>query len=1429
MVRIDDYIQQPGQKELLIKDSASNGLHVAIPGEVISYDSTTRTATIQPVLRKKGSTQMPPILQDVPVFFWGKFVVPVHPGDECLVVLADGCIDSWFENSGVSTPISDRKHDLSDGFAFVGFRSKKNVIEGIDLEHAIEEIISGLDGKKDKQTAVTDPTASGTSLTFIKSISQNEQGVITPSKATVSTMGAATSSSAGTAGLVPAPAAGDQDKFLRGNAAWNTVSDMINLLSVGNTELKADDYLITQYVGGGDTTTTYHRRKASAVVNATLVKAALGTNATHNDTYLRKDGTWETPVNTKNTAGATDTSSKIYLIGATSQGANPQTYSHDTAYVGTDGCLYSNSTKVKTVQSAVNDPTSSGTTIDFISSISQNANGVITATKSAVRGATAEQSGVVTTGGQIFAGQKTFTSQIKIDLSSTTVTAGTAYAFLNGVMKNAAGTVTYNYDPIRLIGNDASDGHNAGVILGSRNGSTFVSSGESSNYMPSALNAYNNENLYLTSDGSVYIYTNCSNDASSYDGPITISGTTITASLSGNSSTATKLATARTIDGVSFDGSANITHFGTCSTAAATAAKTVACTGFTLATGAKICVEFSETNTAANPTLSVNSTTAKAIRYRGSAIGTSSLAANRVYTFVYDGTAYELVGDINTDTKNTAGSTDSSSKLFLIGATSQAANPQTYSHDTAYVGTDGCLYSNSTKVKTVQTAVSDPSASGTSVTFIKTISQDANGVITPAKATVSTMGAATSSADGTAGLVPKPSAGDHTKFLRGSAVWNTVSDMMNLLGVGNSDLTADDYIITQYAGGGTTTTTYHRRKASNVINATLVKAALGTNATHGDTYLRKDGTWATPVNTKNTAGSTDSSSKLFLIGATSQAANPQTYSHDTAYVGTDGCLYSNGTKVLTAHQDISGKKNTQTAVSDPSASGSGITYIATISQNTQGVITATKSTVRDASASQSGVVNTTSQTFAGIKTFYRVSTTEQNYACGISFSNKDSTTGVTESNAYIYMYNTHGAADYGSNLVIKSGGNVFIGGGESPASLYATMTTSQNENLYATADGFIFLEANANTIANRLGLCVNTDGSVTPCKAEGKNNNAQNLGASDNKWASVYATTFIGALTGHASSDLALSGGTMTGTLTLKDSGSVLVWKGNSNITCTPTANGQEYSFDLGSDYTGTYWHVWSGKNSKSILQCYNDDMAVKVPNGTLTAKAFSGPLTGNVTGNCSGSSGSCTGNSATASALTAISSSDQASSTATQRYVWFCYDNNSTGRPSYSSAFTFQSSTGTLTATKVKNAVWNDYAEMRKGEVVEGGYCVTETQKGMVRTSKRMQRGCRLTSDTYGSCMGETDEAKTPIAVAGRVLARPFPKRKPSKFKLGSPVCSAPGGTVDVMSRIETILHPECIIGIVSEIPDYEVWHGGSKETPVDIKVDGRIWVYVR
>ena len=118
----------------------------------------------------------------------------------------------------------------------------------------------------------------------------------------------------------------------------------------------------------------------------------------------------------------------------------------------------------------------------------------------------------------------------------------------------------------------------------------------------------------------------------------------------GNAQTATRLATKRTIGGVAFDGSANIHHYATCSTAAATAAKTVALSGFALATGARVLVKFTVTNSAANPTLDVNGTGAKPIQYRGAAIAAGTLAANRTYGFVYTGAQYELVGDVDTNT-----------------------------------------------------------------------------------------------------------------------------------------------------------------------------------------------------------------------------------------------------------------------------------------------------------------------------------------------------------------------------------------------------------------------------------------------------------------------------------------------------------------------------------------------------------------------------------------------------------------------------------------------------------------------------------------------------------------------------------------------------------------------------------------------------------
>ena len=110
-------------------------------------------------------------------------------------------------------------------------------------------------------------------------------------------------------------------------------------------------------------------------------------------------------------------------------------------------------------------------------------------------------------------------------------------------------------------------------------------------------------------------------------------------------------------------------------------------------------------------TLALGETSSTAYRGdRGATAYTHATDANRLTTATASGlykiaaTAYGHVQSLTavekaditglgipgSDTKNTAGSTDTSSKIYLIGATSQAANPQTYS-DNEVFATNGVL------------------------------------------------------------------------------------------------------------------------------------------------------------------------------------------------------------------------------------------------------------------------------------------------------------------------------------------------------------------------------------------------------------------------------------------------------------------------------------------------------------------------------------------------------------------------------------------------------------------------------------------------------------------------------------------------------------------------------------------------------------------
>ena len=114
----------------------------------------------------------------------------------------------------------------------------------------------------------------------------------TDTNTTYTNMGAASASAAGKAGLVPAPAAGAQAKYLRGDGTWQTPPN-------------------TTYSNMGGAT-------SSAAGSAGLVPApAAGKQAS----FLRGDGTWVVPTNTTY-AKANTTTLGLVMIGYAENGKN---------------------------------------------------------------------------------------------------------------------------------------------------------------------------------------------------------------------------------------------------------------------------------------------------------------------------------------------------------------------------------------------------------------------------------------------------------------------------------------------------------------------------------------------------------------------------------------------------------------------------------------------------------------------------------------------------------------------------------------------------------------------------------------------------------------------------------------------------------------------------------------------------------------------------------------------------------------------------------------------------------------------------------------------------------------------------------------------------------------------------------------------------
>lgn len=219
-------------------------------------------------------------------------------------------------------------------------------------------------------------------------------------------------------------------------------------------------------------------------------------------------------------------------------------------------------------------------------------------------------------------------------------------------------------------------------------------------------------------------------------------------------------------------------YYFTCGTAADTAAKSITgASGWGLSTDdlvkiwPLVRVKFTHGNSATSPTLNINNTGAKPIKYDGAELTANNAGIlNGIVTLMYNGTTSgsEYWDFISGDVTKAATEVTAADDILHGSNVGSEITYAPYPSDTAtstWVGTDANggklylgtqnpsktnrlnfngylyakkLYSEDTEVKVKQTSVSDPTADGNSTSFIATISQNANGEITVTKKNLGT-------------------------------------------------------------------------------------------------------------------------------------------------------------------------------------------------------------------------------------------------------------------------------------------------------------------------------------------------------------------------------------------------------------------------------------------------------------------------------------------------------------------------------------------------------------------------------------------------------------------------------------------------------------------------------------------------------------------
>lgn len=299
--------------------------------------------------------------------------------------------------------------------------------------------------------------------------------------------------------------------------------------------------------------------------------------------------------------------------------------------------------------------------------------------------------------------------------------------------------------------------------------------------------------------------------------------------IDGNSQTTTKLRTKRSINGIVFDGTKNITAFGSCkiSEDPDDAQKWILdLPDFddNLVTGSIVVIRFEEDNLSDNPTLKINDTAEAPILYDGSPIDKSFIKKDSLYCFIYDGANYNILSSPTSEqSKQNAKGIESLNKL--LDSLKTQINDNKTKLDTIDTGANN--YTLPTAIKYTPGGSSSENRLG-GVVIGDGISVDATGQIYISRQTIldilgipegenilssgalspdtinnllsvftgatdsifddKTGEVTTSGSNGTQGLVPAPIDGQSTYLLCGNGTWTDIDTILSNSNISVSDM-----------------------------------------------------------------------------------------------------------------------------------------------------------------------------------------------------------------------------------------------------------------------------------------------------------------------------------------------------------------------------------------------------------------------------------------------------------------------------------------------------------------------------------------------------------------------------------------------------------------------------------------------------------------